>query len=334
MLLCLAVSLQSIFSIALLVIITIKDIWSVSGNNSNCSHKYADDISNIIGREFFHVIKDTMDALSKRHANLAHNKEAKLKLIMNIGPGTSGTRSLFIAATQLNITSFHSGASSLNCSAYYNHEMVNYESSYDIKTMKIMDNAHIQYALWGDIPAPNFWWNILHRFQDRTIFIMTDVEDYSWLLRRKKKSVNAQKNDTINYYWTVPIAFHPKELHFTDRTLSLERRNNITETLLRKLNVVHVTNDTNSRCFDAYRRFVRCAIPPEKLLWLSMREEQPQLFWKKLTTFIGLNVSKAQLDRLIDAGVPYVGSSGCNIGRNNCSAIDGISHPTPNLCQG
>lgn len=325
--------IQSILSITF-VTFSFGNVWCANGYNSNCSHEYANDMANILGRDFYRVIKDTIDALSKSYTNPIHNPEATTKLVMNIGPGTSGTRSLYIAATQLNITSFHSGASSSNCTAYLNHQAVNFEPLFDVKTMKIMDMAHVKYAWWGDIPAPYFWWNILHRFRDRTIFIMSDFDDDSWLESRRNKDLpEGLTKPCIHYYWTVPVAFHPEGLHFKDHRLSLAQKRNITDTLLSKLNIWLVDSGTNRRYFDAYRRFVRCAIPPEKLLWLRVTDEKSPLFWKKLTTFIGLNLSTAQLDRLIDAGIPYWGTKLCRIGSHGCSFVGGVSHGlTPNLC--
>ena len=325
--------IQSILSITLITI-SFGNVWCANDYHSECSHQYANDIANILGRDFYRVIQDTIDALSKSFMNPNHNPEATTKLVMNIGPGTSGTRSLYIAATQLNITSLHSGASSSNCTVYLNHQAVNFKPLFDIKTMKIMDMAHVKYAWWGDIPAPNIWWNILHRFRDRTIFIMTDFDDDSWLESRRNKDLpEGLTKPYINYYWTVPVAFHPESLHFKDHNLSLAQKRNTTDILLRKLNIWLVDSGTNRRYFDAYRRFVRCAIPPEKLLWLRVRDEKSPLFWEKLTTFIGLNVSTAQLDRLIDGGIPYWGTKSCRIGSHYCSFVGGVSHDiSPNLC--
>ena len=88
-----------------LITISFGNVWCANDYHSKCSHQYANDIANILGRDFYRVIQDTIDELSKsfmHHPN--HNPEATTKLVMNIGPGTSGTRSLYIAATQLNIT--------------------------------------------------------------------------------------------------------------------------------------------------------------------------------------------------------------------------------------
>ena len=314
----------------IMILIIIEKVAKVRGEDvTSCSNWYANDIANIIGREYYDVIKDTLDELSNKYPSSIHDPEANTKLIMNIGPGTSGTRSLYIAATQLNLTSFHSGTSSLNCSAYNHHEKVNLDSLFDIETMEIMNTANVQYALWGDIPAPYYWWNILHRFRERAMFIMTDFDDDLWLKVRRGK----EPEPIANFYWTVPIAFHPDELHFNNPEISLEEQNKITKTLLHKLNVWFASTDTNKRCFDAFRRFVRCAIPPEKLLWLHMHEEKSPTFWKKLINFIGLEVSKVELDMLIDGGVPYWGSKGSFVGNTNFSFVDGFSNPTPNLCQ-
>ena len=103
------------------------------------------------------------------------------KLILNIGPGSSGTRSLYLAATQLNITSFHLGASSINCTSYSHHRDVSFGPLFNIHSMKIMRSGD-EFAFWGDIPVPNNWWSLMHGpFADRILYVMTDMDDNKWV---------------------------------------------------------------------------------------------------------------------------------------------------------
>jgi len=192
--------------------------------------------------------------------------------------------------------------------------------------MKILSSSHT--AFWGDIPAPNYWWNILHRFSEGILYIMTDIDDNRWLTSRR--AMCSKKSPT--WEWTVPLAFHPNELHFSDKTLSEERKENLTKSFLLDTNVWTVDNITNKLYFDAYRRFVLCAIPPVKLLWIHMGKDTSSVFWKKLNNFMGLNLTNEKLNLLIQGGVPYLGSKGCFIGKNNCKYKLRVSNPVPNVC--
>jgi len=320
------ISITTIALVIQVIVVVQSDV-----DYSHCSHAYANDVASILGQEYYNVIKDTLKAQSESFITSSQNQRAKKnKLIINIGPGTSGTRSLYIAATQLNFTAFHSGSSSCNCTSYNRNDVINFDPLFNISTMEIMNKASSNYILWGDVPAPNHWWRILHQFHSESIFIMTDVNDEAWFRTRRKK--NSMK--PVTYEWTVPIAFHPRDLHFTDRKLTWQQQASIIETMLLKLNIWHVSEDTNRLYFEAYRRFARCAIPFKKLLWLRMSEEKSPTFWKKLVDFVGVDVSNDKMDMLIDGGVPYWGSIGCYIGKSHSCMhnSNGVSNPFPNLC--
>ena len=167
--------------ILLLVVLSIM----ASGNRSNnCINKYVTELSSI-NSQYHDIFLDSLTELSERYKKTDSiiSKNPSSKLIINIGPGSSGTRSLYLAATQLNITSFHLGASSINCSSYSHHQQVSFGPLFNIRTMKILSSSHT--AFWGDIPAPNYWWNILHRFSEGILYIMTDIDDNRWLTSRR-----------------------------------------------------------------------------------------------------------------------------------------------------
>ena len=124
------------------------------------------------------------------------------KLILNIGPGSSGTRSLYLAATQLNITAYHLGASSVNCISYSHHRNVSLGPLFNIHTMEIMNggggggggsgssSGYDEFAFWGDIPVPNDWWSLMHGpLEDRILYVMTDMDDNKWVWTMHKIAV-------------------------------------------------------------------------------------------------------------------------------------------------
>ena len=113
-----------------------------------------------------------------------HKYSPTKKLILNIGPGSSGTRSIFLAASQLNITAYHWKQSSANCTVYLAHRnLSSYSlgSLFDIHSMNIMKSEG-DIAFWGDTPVPNDWWSLLHGpFRDRIYYVMTDMDDNRWV---------------------------------------------------------------------------------------------------------------------------------------------------------
>lgn len=300
------------------------------GKSSLCAQNYIDRLVHIFGNQFEGFLRSAMHLGLPRRKYKAKLNNTGPTLILNIGPGSSGTRSLYLAATQLNITSFHLGSSSINCTSFCHHPLVSFGPEFNINTLKIL-NSHNEFAFWGDIPVPNYWWNILNRqISSQILYIMTDMDDNKWLKNRREMC----KMKAASWEWTVPLAFHPNDVEFSEPMMNESHKQYIRNAFVEAANVWKVDEATNSASFDAFRQFARCAIPAKKLLWLRIGNYSSEIFWSTLVNFIGINITKKSYESLVSGGVPYLGSKGCFIGQYNCKYRAGVSYPKPNICEG
>lgn len=201
-----------------------------------------------------------------------------------VGPGSSGTRSLFLAAMALNITSVHYVLCFANCTYDYN-------SCYKI--------PNIQLQL--DLPIPNVWWKYLERLPNAK-FIMTDIDSITWL----KGRMAHVKPGTTSWGYTVPIAFEKAD----------------DAEILNALSVNKANASVSKQAHDLYRELVKCAIPKNQLYWIDWDapEVTPGIFWHGLSSFFNAKVSNSQLQSLISAGIPYWGSKHCGFGNHTRGA--------------
>jgi len=333
--------------------------------SATCAIKYANEIGKIFGDQFKWLVQDSM--LNELNvARCEQQKKSSVKLTLNIGPGSSGTRSLFLAMVQLNITSYHLGFSGLNCTIHLRHKVVNLHSKFN-RDAAIMETDE-QNAFWGDNPVPVYWWSLFHQYPHNTRFIMTDMQDDNWLIKRKKPH-----KAKLNWESTVPLAFHIDELgdhysssspssslhkhhkHISSLTYTHNNGQNTTinnikdlqNELLSLTNVWKVSNETNRAAFAAYRDLIHCSIPHKQLLWLDLKNDPTDTFWKGLITFLetpfekntsqSLSISSSSaMSRLIAVGKPYFGDQSCHIGALDCKLTaknHGELRLLPSVCQ-
>lgn len=266
---------------------------NVSGcNHSNrslsCARRYADTVGSVFGRDYASIIFDAMASavrLGCQHTNLT-----SVRLVLNVGPGSSGTRSLFLAMIQLNYTAYHLGFSGMNCHLYYRHSVI---GKYFSKSPSIFSTEYHQ-AFWGDNPVPIYWWKLYHEHPSNTLFIMTDMLDDLWLSKRRKPN-----KMRIDWESTLPVAFAIDELNYPPDSVANR------SALMSAMNVWRASNRTNQIVFQAYRDLLRCTFTREQLLWLHMASPSPTEFWTSLTRFLHIPISSDQLARLAAAGKSF-----------------------------
>eukprot|EP01036_Dinobryon_divergens_P022671 gene22671-30952_t len=249
-----------------------------------------------------------------------HTNVTSVQLVLNVGPGSSGTRSLFLAMIQLNYTAYHLGFSGMNCHLYYRHRVI---GKYFSKDPSIFSTEYHR-AFWGDNPVPIYWWKLYHEYPANTLFIMTDMLDDLWLSKRRKPN-----KMRIDWESTLPVAFAVDELNYPPD--SVVNRS----ALISAMNVWRASNRTNQIVFQAYRDLLRCTLTREQLLWLHMASPSPTEFWSSLTKFLRISITSNQLSGLAAAGKPYFGDKFCRIGSSDCALRKNKTETvlTPSLCQ-
>eukprot|EP01034_Spumella_vulgaris_P024093 gene24093-30396_t len=293
-----------------------------------CASDYATTLASLFGAQFRDII---MHKLTAPRVVTRHSSNATI--ILNIGPGSSGTRSLFTAIRQLNITARHYQDLSLGCRLYritsnLKHPYLS-PLVFSDDFSPLLDPQH-QRVFWGDIPVPEMWWYILQAYPQQTQFIMTDINATKWYHSRFKYFCNnSYVRDWNGCTSPVPFSFllnRERQISPTEKTLTRE--------LLVKMQLMNINVSTSNAVYQAYRDIVRCAFPPERkksashlphlfsphpqLLWLDMTQQtEAPLFWSTLVSFLRLHphvVSDEKLSALWAAGVPYMGSNGCYLG--------------------
>ena len=76
----------------------------------NCAAQYAKDMGEIVGAKF----EDTIYSKMTRKIIMTQF-DSKAQVVLNIGPGSSGTTSMFTAMRMLNVTSRHYTLFTQNC---------------------------------------------------------------------------------------------------------------------------------------------------------------------------------------------------------------------------
>ena len=252
-----------------------------------CARSYSNTLGSVFGRDYSSIIFDAM-ASAIRFGCEKKSNFTSVQLVLNVGPGSSGTRSLFLAMVQLNYTSYHLGFSGMNCNIHYRHKVI---GTYFFKSPSIFSTEYNK-AFWGDNPVPIYWWKLYHEYPANTLFIMTDMENDLWLSKRRKPN-----KKRIDWESTLPVAFSIDELNYP-----LNSATNRTA-LMTAMNVWHANNRTNQIVFQAYRDLLRCTLTREQLLWLHMASPtSPTDYWTSLTRFLRISISSDQLAKLAAAG--------------------------------
>lgn len=259
-----------------------------------CAAKYADAMVPVVGQEFRSLLLNRLmePPLYRRRA-----PNTTKRLILNAGPGTTATRSLHLAMAMLNITSRHFYAFN-NTLGPKNLTVHDIDS--DMKAFEKDTSERLIY--WSDTPVSERWWHLM-KYYPNTRVMVTDVkDDTAWFNKRIKEHCNVSDVYGVWSTCTVPI---PVDFYLYS-PLSTE--------LFYRVHLMKTNATLNHLAFEAYRELIKCAVPPNQLKWIFIADYTPEVFWRELVSFVGVNVSRSQLNDLIAGGVPRCGSTGCTVG--------------------
>lgn len=221
------------------------------------------------------------------------------EIVFGIGPGSSGTRSTFMAMMLLRISGQH----------FKQHWVAETctQRSQDVKAKPdAIEDRDTRY--WGDTPVPFTWPRLWNRAPNAK-FLMTDVDADRWRAKRLSfrrgycARAPASKQDCA-----VPLAFAPP---LAVRGL---------------FRLADATPEQTRAAWAAYRAFARCAVPRDRLLWLNLSTHEPRTLWPALLDFVGLPRATALTNRKnetlrLDAAnttFPHWGESGCALQGGTC----------------
>ena len=270
---------------------------------TQCAVKYSSALSRALGSSAFGDL--VLSRLMEAPTAIRRAEKNTERLILDAGPGTTGTRTLHLVMSQLNITARHYKKNVMNCSFAGNHEVNEIDS--DMRVLLRHDAGPVVY--WGDTPVPERWWHLLKMYP-RTRIIMTDVRnDSTWLIKRLTEHCS-NASSRIDEVWSpctipLPVGF--------DRWTPLSLR------FYRAVHLSAVNASVTAAAFDAYRELVRCSVPPSQLKWIYVAEQNnASSFWNELIDFFAVNITNQVKNQLIACGVPRLGSKGCSVGGKPC----------------
>ncbi len=218
----------------------------------SCAGNYADDLDAVVGSQFREVV---LQKLLRPVYAVQFDSEAQI--VLNIGPGSTGTRSLFMAARQLNITSRHYTMYSSNCGM--SSEKFHFkEFGDDLQPLQLKETKRV---FWGDIPVSERWWHLLAQYPSQIKFIMTDVDSDKWLRSRLLEHCSNNFKRYNGCTPPTPFSFHMHNKHFT------KTQNVLLDALFNQTHLQHISPAVNAGMWDAYRKLIRCVVPKPQLHW-------------------------------------------------------------------
>lgn len=234
---------------------------------------------------------------------LKDKPNASLKeLVLGIGPGSSGTRSTFMAMALLDFAAQH-------YKVRYVPRGCAWRQRVPTKRPDPIDDRDTMY--WGDTPVFYAWPNLWRRLPNAR-FLMTDVDADRWRDKRLSFRRGYCAKSGVRADCLVPLAFAP------------DRR------LMKTFDLNSTSRDACRGAWAALRGFARCAIPPERLLWMNLAEAaHPGDLWAQLLDFLGLDDSAELRDPRSKNGsavvlarnatpFPHWGEHNCDMGGVNC----------------
>lgn len=234
-------------------------------------------------------------------------EQTQQKLFLCVGPGSSGTRSLFIACAILGIGGGHYDYVYRPDQCAIKHRGVFKNMSSMIDLAKVDTDL----VFWGDTPVP-WQWPAVRRRTPNAKYIMTDLNATLWRAKRLDDhcSKEAKGHDSG---CLVPLPFEPHSSWFP------------------VLHVSAASSQLTEAAFAAYRQFVRCTIPPERLLWIdySLTPFSSATLWNELISFSSVDDETripawpdGRLVPVNETPWPHWGSStnGCAWGDDKCCA--------------
>jgi hypothetical protein len=269
---------------------TVDDKRDVSRKRAACATTYARRLSRLLeATSLQDKSKSPPDIEAFVLDRMAHSvssaKEAAIRcppgLVVNAAPGSSGTRSFFLATALMNVPSAHYRVTATgNCSLG------------SAKTGSFMKATQV----YGDTPYSNKWWSIIHACpMTKTVFTL--VNSSKWYeTRRRDHARLAYKR------WpsTFPIPFEPPKDSGIIRS---------------QFQLKAVTADIGAKAYALFLDLVKCAVPRKNLLIIDYTKlDPPARFWGKLNAFLGAGLGEDDLQSLVAAGLPYWGHAKCFFG--------------------
>ena len=229
------------------------------------------------------------------------------ELLVGVGPGTSGTRSLFVALAMLGVGDSH-------------YKLRYYPQNCAITTASPTDDVFLMVGEAEDKPKLRFWgdspvswqWPALRRRIPNAKFIMTDANATTWVRKRAAEHCAGRDHAEANGVdCLVPLPFEPDAWLFPG------------------FHVKGAKAGLAEAAFAAYRSFVRCTVDPSRLLWIDFAQPfETAKLWTDLITFLDIDAS-AQIPAAPDGRLqpphatpfPHFGhDSGCQWGGDQCCA--------------
>ena len=298
-----------------------------------CADKYATQLGDIVypgkqPNELSALVKDKLQLHQQQSEYPCQNP-----LVINASPGSSGTRSLFLAALALNVSASHYFRRGFNCS----YGMIPLVS-------------HDKVTFWGDTPFSHLWWYFL-QVCPSSRFIVTIIDPHKWHSARVSH-YNPSSSSEMEWDYILPIPFLPpisrypfprgitpplpEEIWLSSRErntsnaspdienseeksspLSESFENDIANMLSLKTNSVAVATEA----YKAFMELVQCAVPADRLLVIDLTSTAmtPFKFWTELANHFGISstLTSSALDSLVSAGMPYWGRKVCRLGTSH-----------------
>ena len=131
----------SFFLVLQLLCLSLSLITQLRVNNPKnvaCALSYAQKLSSIIGEKYHTMLQNML----LKSPNLPMH-QTKAQIVLNVGIGSTGTKSLFLAMQQLNVTAAHFRLYSQNCTSLYRNS-----------SRIVMEGLHLTYdpfmVFWGE----------------------------------------------------------------------------------------------------------------------------------------------------------------------------------------
>jgi hypothetical protein len=202
-------------------------------------------------------------------------------LVIDAAPGSSGTRSFFLATALMNVPSAHYHiATAGNCSLV------------GVNTGLVTQDRKV----YSDTPFPSTWWRYVSNCPDlKTVFTVVDSEKWAIIRRRHNKILFYRR-----WHNTIPIPFEPHD---------------IPEDIISLFSLHNSSVKVASEAYNLYKELVLCSTPRDRKMVIDYTKlDTPAEFWGKLNAFLGAGLGEDDLQSLVAAGLPYWGHTKCFFG--------------------
>jgi hypothetical protein len=238
-------------------------------------------------------------------------------LLIGVGPGSSGTRSLFAALQFLDISGvhYHAGVTkSPQCKTFHGSVSDLYN-----------DDSQIEY--FGDTPFSYSWVPLLRK-APHARYIMTQVGDATqWAAKRLSfrggycSKQGGGGGGEVRPDCLVPLAFLPKKRHYDLYALTsvtpmqLSSAYNAYEDLVKCLMMLPTSSNSNNGGEEVVEEedVREKKKKEEKLLWIDFREEKVKkgAIWSKLLSFLDIDFNSTLGLKVMGTSFPRVNDQGC-----------------------